>query len=395
MIEKKNKNNSFNKDTFNKEIFLRLKNKDKKRNSLIDINSIKNKLIDYSFISTKNLNNNNKTNKYYSVYINNFKNNKSNNFNNIDHNNSNNKNDSLLNSIMKSFNIYSRNTKNKPNYKMTSSILSNSNQSNLLLKNNNLTVQNKNINDRKKTIYLYRQKIQTNPPIEKVDKYTTISIPLIKENNLNIFNVFDLNKKLKYPLSITKSNSLASLKRDTSKDSMMNNNNNCSVKKYRIKYLTKGPNLKKLKGRHKGLTNFLSIELRKSKIVTEDKIKDEDLINKFFNFKPLVIRTQKQSASLNDIKKMKKKNLVPFTNSFGIILDEVYKKSHFLKGSLDFMYPKIIIKKFYEDKKRITLQKIKQKELEKKNREIMTEKYYTIKDEISPIKKNRYRFRSV
>ena len=58
------------------------------------------------------------------------------------------------------------------------------------------------------------------------------------------------------------------------------------------------------------------------------------------------------------------------------------------------MYPKIIIKKFYEDKKRITLQKIKQKELEKKNREIMTEKYYTIKDEISPIKKHRYRFRS-
>ena len=131
-------------------------------------------------------------------------------------------------------------------------------------------------------------------------------------------------------------------------------------------------------------------------IISEEKIRDEDLINTFFNHKPLVIKPLKPSSSIRENKKMKKKCLVPFTNSFGPILNDVYNKANFLKGSLDFMYPKIIIKKFYEDKRNAFIRKILQQEYEKKKSKLLTEKYYILKDDndISHIKKEHFRLRS-
>ena len=141
--------------------------------------------------------------------------------------------------------------------------------------------------------------------------------------------------------------------------------------------------------------NIISIELRKSKIISEEKIKDEDLIDKFFYQKPLVIKSIKPSASIIEEKKMKKKNLVPFTNSFGPILNDLYNKANFLKGSLDFMYPKIIVKKFYEEKKNAIIRKIIQEEYERKKSKLLTGEYYILKDDdISPIIKEHFRLRS-
>ena len=142
--------------------------------------------------------------------------------------------------------------------------------------------------------------------------------------------------------------------------------------------------------------NLVSSNLRNPKNLNVEAKKDEDLINKCFNYKPLIIKTQKQSASLSDNKKMKKKNLLPFTNSFGTILNDVYKKAHFLKGSLDYIYPKIIVKKFYEDKKKALIKKAMQKEYERKKTKLLTEKYYILKDDevISPTQKEHNKTRN-
>ena len=98
-----------------------------------------------------------------------------------------------------------------------------------------------------------------------------------------------------------------------------------------------------------------------------------------------------QRASVINKKQKRKKNLFPFKNSFGIVLDDANKKTYFLKGSIDFIYPRITVKKFYEDKKNHELCKFMREQSEKKKRKLEAEKYYILKNnrKIKKYKRNR------
>ena len=428
-MKQKSNEDSFNTDILKKQRLLSFNNKFSKRNYFIHNTSIKEKIQDYSFVSKQSRKI--KKIKCYSAYYKNFKNKKYNS-DSSKNNEDNNSNNSLFNSIIKSFNIYSRNrssimsqnTKkdsmnetirliktsnslidyNKIGYNKNNNNLINKKNSfktiklkkNFFNKNVNLSNSNKTINDIK-----CKTKINNNN-INKINNKIKFNIKNKTKLNINNKAKLNINNVNKNDINIYKFNIIPkyNLNNSTIKKNIYKNyfhyNNNYHINKYKKKFLAKNKTISlKSKIKKERKMNIISIELRKSKIISEEKIKDEDLIDKFFYQKPLVIKSIKPSASIIEEKKMKKKNLVPFTNSFGPILNDLYNKANFLKGSLDFMYPKIIVKKFYEEKKNAIIRKIIQEEYERKKSKLLTGEYYILKDDdISPIIKEHFRLRS-
>ena len=413
-MKRKNQEYSFNMGIPKRDII----NKIKRRNSFFNNISIKNKISNYSFISNQTLKT--KKIKFYSAYYKNIKNNRYN-LNNSINNKDNNISNSLFNSIIKSFNIYSRNRGNMINKKIQCDSINETkrliNTANSLFDSNKI-IYNNSINNQINKNNLYRRKIALKKNL--INRNTNLNISnKIKniinnktKNNINNRSNLNINNKSKNnidnktinDINIYKFNIIPkyifnnSNKNNKDKKEINKNyvdNNNYHIKKYKKKKLTKTISIKSKIKRQRRM-NVISIELRKSKIISEEKIRDEDLINKFFNHKPLVIKPLKPSSSIRENKKMKKKCLVPFTNSFGPILNDVYNKANFLKGSLDFMYPKIIIKKFYEDKRNAIIRKIIQKEYERKKSKSLTEKYYILKDDsdLTPNRRQHFRLRS-
>ena len=138
----------------------------------------------------------------------------------------------------------------------------------------------------------------------------------------------------------------------------------------------------------KNTYNSSSVETRKPKSTKLKNFNNKNSIREIFYCKPLIIKCMKQSASLSNNNQMRKKNLLPFKNSFGVVLDDVNKKTYFLKGSMDFIYPRITVKKLHEDKKNHELNKFKREQSEKKKHKLEAEKYYILKNN-KKNKKNR------
>ena len=134
--------------------------------------------------------------------------------------------------------------------------------------------------------------------------------------------------------------------------------------------------------------NNSSIKVKKIKSNKFQNFNNKNSMREIFYCKPLIIKCMKQSASLSNNNQMRKKNLLPFKNSFGVVLDDANKKTYFLKGSIDFIYPRITVKKFYEDKKNHELNKFMRQQSEKKKHKLEAEKYYILKNN-KTIKKNR------
>ena len=134
--------------------------------------------------------------------------------------------------------------------------------------------------------------------------------------------------------------------------------------------------------------NNSSIKVKKIKSNKFQNFNNKNSMREIFYCKPLIIKCMKQSASLSNNNQMRKKNLLPFKNSFGIVLDDANKKTYFLKGSIDFIYPRITVKKFYEDKKNHELNKFMRQQSEKKKHKLEAEKYYILKNS-KTINKNR------
>ena len=134
--------------------------------------------------------------------------------------------------------------------------------------------------------------------------------------------------------------------------------------------------------------NNSSIKVKKIKSNKFQNFNNKNSMREIFYCKPLIIKCMKQSASLSNNSQMRKKNLLPFKNSFGIVLDDANKKTYFLKGSIDFIYPRITVKKFYEDKKNHELNKFMRQQSEKKKHKLEAEKYYILKNS-KTINKNR------
>lgn len=134
--------------------------------------------------------------------------------------------------------------------------------------------------------------------------------------------------------------------------------------------------------------NNSSVEIKKQKSSNLQNFNNKNSMREIFYCKPLIIKCVKQTPSLSNNNQMRKKNLFPFKNSFGVVLDDANKKTYFLKGSIDFIYPRITVKKFYEDKKNHELNKFMREQREKKKRKLEAEKYYILKN-YKKIKKNR------
>ena len=134
--------------------------------------------------------------------------------------------------------------------------------------------------------------------------------------------------------------------------------------------------------------NNSSDEIKNQKSFKLQNFNNKNSIREIFYCKPLIIKCMKQSASLSNNNQMRKKNLFPFKNSFGEVLDDANKKTYFLKGSIDFIYPRITVKKFYEDKKNHELYKFMREQSEKKKRKLEAEKYYILNNN-KKIKKNK------
>ena len=97
--------------------------------------------------------------------------------------------------------------------------------------------------------------------------------------------------------------------------------------------------------------NNSSDEIKNQKSFKLQNFNYKNSIREIFYCKPLIIKCMKQSASLSNNNQMRKKNLFPFKNSFGVVLDDANKKTYFLKGSIDFIYPRITVKNFMKIKK--------------------------------------------
>ena len=134
--------------------------------------------------------------------------------------------------------------------------------------------------------------------------------------------------------------------------------------------------------------NNSSFDIKKPKSNKLQSFNYKNSMREIFYCKPLIIKGIKQSASLSNNNQMRKKNLNPFKNSFGVVLDDANKKTYFLKGSIDFIYPRITVKKFHEDKKTHELNKHMREKNEKKKHKLEAEKYYILNNN-KKIKKNK------
>ena len=152
-----------------------------------------------------------------------------------------------------------------------------------------------------------------------------------------------------------------------------NNNNNIRTRK---KFLTKIPS--KINDQNNIFND--SLEIKVSKIINREKVNDDNLKREIFYIKPLIIKYPIKPISLSDKKILKKKIILPIKNSFGFLLNEAHEKSNFLKESIDFIYPRILMKKLLEINKNNKSIKKNREEKDKEKNKLFSDKYYIIKD---------------
>ena len=256
------------------------------------------------------------------------------------------KDDSLFNSIKKSFSIYSRN-KAKTQKKI--------NISNSLYNEKMITKLKKNIfNEEENTISLYK-------PFYKSKMIMSQNY----KNNIPKKKIFN-RKKLK-----TCKNNLTLIKKINS----TNNENNDNIRT-RKKFLTTIPT--KINDQNNVFND--SLEIKVEKIIDKEKVNIENLKREIFYARPLILKYPIKPISVSDNKKLKKKIILPIKNSFGSLLSEAHDKSNFLKESVDFIYRRILMKKLLEINRNNKLRKKIKEEKDKEKKQLPSDKYYILKE---------------
>lgn len=94
----------------------------------------------------------------------------------------------------------------------------------------------------------------------------------------------------------------------------------------------------------------------------------------------MILKYPIKPISLSEKKKLKKKIILPIKNSFGSLLSEAHEKSNFLKESIDFIYPRILMKRILEINKNCKLRKKIREDKDKEKNKLPSEKYFILKE---------------
>lgn len=337
-------------------------------NSLNNLRKLSNKIM----LSIKN----NKSNKFYKNELlnHNISNSSCFTFNKINNQNKNIKN--FSNSKISFYESNKRNKLNNLNYSNSSAI---ENTNNLLLKSI------------KKSIYI----LSRNKSNQNLKNNSVNSLRLKKSNSL-IYEPISKNKiSSDKKITFDKFEKLQQPEKKYTNKIIFANEKLLNEYMSRTKHVIKNP-FNNIKHKNRFKKRFFIISKVKKYQIKND---DDDLIKEVFYSKPLTIKYDYERSYLNENKIIKKKNLLPFQNSYGLLLDDAHKKSYFIKGSINFIYPRILIKKIYENKKSTKLEKlIKEKEKIRNNlkKKAIINKFYVFKERynISPIKKKYVRLKN-